>query len=218
MSKFICKVAPYVTLYPPAAGPKNDSLRKTLPSIRFVRATACPMGLGRYCRGTTPFYGWKLAGILFLQYLRYVAGLPEEPVPGTVRVRRQGAAELGALSRLAPKSRASRGSNVYLQSNQAPASANIPPASSPGGSHHHQQARAGDTNQPSGGSGANTAPMDCDSTPPASAEGLSSSKIPAGFDKMGPQYKAVSEVSGKHKNQIWTVFSDNGQRRASFVV
>ena len=54
--------------------------------------------------------------------------------------------------------------------------------------------------------------------PPTSAEGLSSSKIPAGFDKMGPQYKAVSEVSGKHKNQIWTVFSEKGQRRASFVV
>jgi hypothetical protein len=37
--------------------------------------------------------------------------------------------------------------------------------------------------------------------PPASAEGVSSSKVPAGFAKMGPQYTAVSEVSGKHQNQ-----------------
>jgi hypothetical protein len=37
--------------------------------------------------------------------------------------------------------------------------------------------------------------------PPADAEGISSSKILAGFAKMGPQYKVVSEVSGKHQNQ-----------------
>ena len=43
--------------------------------------------------------------------------------------------------------------------------------------------------------------MDCGSAPPASAEGVSSSKIPAGFAMMGPQYKAVSEVSGKHQTQ-----------------
>jgi hypothetical protein len=43
--------------------------------------------------------------------------------------------------------------------------------------------------------------MNCDSAPLASAEGVSSSKIPAAFAKMGPQYKVASEVSGKHQNQ-----------------
>ena len=70
------------------------------------------MGLGSYCRETTPYYVWKVALIMFLQYRRCVSGLPEEPVPGTFRVRRQGAAEPGVLSRLAPKTRAPRGSNA----------------------------------------------------------------------------------------------------------